>query len=212
MVRGQAGTNPGMPMSSPGHGVVPACASAGTQQVAGRPSWKPAGQSFHTRASIGSSMPSWRVRRTILLPASSQVETRLARSQGRQPASFIAQGPLVERPQEADDDRLLAIGRLTSVPYLKAGTSDTLVSSSPADSRQGRRSDRQRHRRGPRPLPPQLRGRSPSTTGPSTPSSAPSGHTAFFCDTVPLGSGRERQWPLAAHFATMLTSLPGRDT
>ena len=79
MVRGQAGTNPGMPMSSPGHGVGPAhvwieitaCATKCSlvSEQAGRlsrllavSSWKPAGQSFHTRASIGSSMPSWRVR------------------------------------------------------------------------------------------------------------------------------------------------------
>ena len=224
MVRGQAGTNPGMPMSSPGHGVGPAhvwieitaCATKCSlvSEQAGRlsrllavSSWKPAGQSFHTRASIGSSMPSWRVRRTTPGDATCLEPSRNAAGAvaGAGPASFMAQRrPLVERPQEADD-RQTPRGWMT-VPYLRTGgspcTSDTLVSSSPADCQA------RPQIRSPAPSPrsslPSRRscgGRSPSTTGPSSHAIIGSMTWAYRPSSailVPLGRRAVSRTPTAA--------------
>ena len=88
---------------------------AGRSRLLDVSSWKPAGQSFHTRAHrfIYAQLA---VRRTTpeTLPASAKSKRGWRGRRGGSPASFIAQRrPLVERPQEADDRRLLAIGRLT---------------------------------------------------------------------------------------------------
>ena len=155
----QAGTNPGMPIG-PGHGVGPAhldrdnslrdqvsrLGAGWSPEQVNWPSSSPA--TIISHESIDGAYEGLLLE---TLPASSQVETRLARSQG--PASSSLNRPLVERPQEAVTDRLLAEADL--MLFHTYGQAVLTLHEPPSHhrpptARQGRRSDRQRHRRGPR--------------------------------------------------------------
>ena len=87
MVRGQAGTNPGMPMSSPGHGVGPAHVWIEITATKCSLVSEQAGRLSRLRPSHAGdlSVPWLAVRRTTPGDATCLEPPRLARSQGRQP-------------------------------------------------------------------------------------------------------------------------------
>ena len=129
------------------------------------------------------------------LPASG-VETRVARSQGRQPGILHRSAQTTRRTAPPMTDRLLAIGRADLMLYGQA-----VLTLHERHSRSCRTCQARRRSASPAPSPTQCGGRSPSTTGPSSHAIIGSMTWAYRPSSailVPLGRRAVSRTPTAA--------------